>query len=250
MKLKVVNLNIWLGGLLLENALEFIKSENPDILTLQEVHDSADKAPPRNFRTISELRSNLSLQYFFFDPSFIKVFKGHKARNGNAIFSKFPIAQTHSIDLGGKWGEYKEEDGNFESLPRKLQQATIDTGEKMLNIFNTQGVWGKDGRDNPERLRMAELIHKAIDGKDNVILTGDFNVNPDTETADTIKSDLVSVFKRELKSSFNMRHKDDLGYASAVVDMVFVSRAFKISKYYTSDTDVSDHIPLVVVLEI
>ncbi|MBI3620306.1 endonuclease/exonuclease/phosphatase family protein [Candidatus Roizmanbacteria bacterium] len=39
MKLKFLNLNIWLGGMLFRSALKFLKAENADIITLQEVYN-------------------------------------------------------------------------------------------------------------------------------------------------------------------------------------------------------------------
>jgi endonuclease/exonuclease/phosphatase family metal-dependent hydrolase len=65
-----------------------------------------------------------------------------------------------------------------------------------------------------------------------------------------IEKKLKNVFKDELRSTFNMRHKQNPGYASAVVDMIFVSPDLKISKHYASDADVSDHIPLIIEIEV
>jgi endonuclease/exonuclease/phosphatase family metal-dependent hydrolase len=249
-RLKLINLNIWLGGILLDNAIKFLKDENPDILTLQEVHSSKDDKLPRNFRTVSEIVATLGYKEYFFDPTFIKVLNGLKAESGNAIFSKFPIVKKGSYDLGGKWGQYDEADGNFELLPRKLQHAVINAGNTKLNIFNTQGIWGKDGRDNPERLKMSRIILEAVGGKQNVILTGDFNANPDTKTMQSIEEELGNVFKGELITSFNLKHKTDPAFSTAVVDMVFVSLNLKVVKHYPLNVDISDHLPLVVVFEV
>jgi endonuclease/exonuclease/phosphatase family metal-dependent hydrolase len=47
-----------------------------------------------------------------------------------------------------------------------------------------------------------------------------------------------------------MKYKDDRGYATAAVDMIFVSSSTKILKKECPDVEVSDHLPLVVELEI
>ncbi|MBI3620307.1 hypothetical protein HY214_04160 [Candidatus Roizmanbacteria bacterium] len=97
---------------------------------------------------------------------------------------------------------------------------------------------------------MSKVIIDEIKDKENIILAGDFNVKPKTKTITDIENYLVNVFKNELKSTFNMRQKTDPGYATAVVDMIFVSRNFKVAKHSCPDIDVSDHLPLVAELTI
>ena len=47
-----------------------------------------------------------------------------------------------------------------------------------------------------------------------------------------------------------MRRKINPGYATAVVDMVFASSRLKILDHQCPDVDISDHLPLVVKIEI
>ncbi len=61
---------------------------------------------------------------------------------------------------------------------------------------------------------------------------------------------MVNVFKDELATTFNMKHKVDPGYATAAVDMFFASSDIKIVSKSCPDDDVSDHKPLVVTIEI
>jgi endonuclease/exonuclease/phosphatase family metal-dependent hydrolase len=56
------------------------------------------------------------------------------------------------------------------------------------------------------------------------------------------------VFGEELKTTFNMKHKDNPGYATAAVDMMFISPDIKVSEKACPEVDVSDHLPLVVQL--
>ena len=47
MVFKFVNLNIWIGGKLLDSALDFLSKENADILTLQEVFNGSGNELPK-----------------------------------------------------------------------------------------------------------------------------------------------------------------------------------------------------------
>lgn len=58
------------------------------------------------------------------------------------------------------------------------------------------------------------------------------------------------VFNDQITSSFNMRHKANPGYASAVVDMLFTSSDVKIVSKSVPEDDVSDHKPLLATIEI
>jgi endonuclease/exonuclease/phosphatase family metal-dependent hydrolase len=97
---------------------------------------------------------------------------------------------------------------------------------------------------------MARIIAEQVKGFQNVILAGDFNMNPDTESISLIEQELKSVFSSDLKSSFNMNHKKNPNFASAVVDMIFLSKPITVIEKYVSNVDVSDHLPLFVKIEL
>ena len=120
----------------------------------------------------------------------------------------------------------------------------------MLNIYNTQGIWGFHGNDNQRRLNMALTIVNKIKDQENVILAGDFNVYLNTKTIKNIELYLKNIFKNELKTTFNMARKENSSFATAVVDMIFVSNNIKIVGHYCPNVDISDHLPLVCTLEV
>ena len=47
-----------------------------------------------------------------------------------------------------------------------------------------------------------------------------------------------------------MKHNDKGGYATAAVDMIFVSPNIKIIEHDCPDVDISDHLPLVTTMSI
>lgn len=252
MQIKFLTLNIEHGGKLMDNILSFIRRENPDILFMQEVFNGVDFGLEKRFRTVEvfkeELGDNLPYSDFkahSFDPDI-------NAEMGNAIFSKFEITDTNNyfFDVDYQQVHFSGKHNPLE-VPRTLQYAKVNEKGIKLNLFNIHGIWGHDGNDNPRRDEMANTIIEKIGNKKNVILAGDTNLNPDTEFVKKIENELnlKSVFGTSLVSTFNMAHKTLPGYATAAVDMIFVSPEFEIIDKYMPLDDVSDHRPLVAVLD-
>ncbi len=254
MHIKFLQINVWWGGWLWQNLVDFIKKEDPDIITVQEAYHAKDPDLAPNFRTISEFKKIFNYPYLDFVPEFLDIREGRQIEMGNAIFSKFPITSTDSKYFVGQyqeWGKDQDEAMGSDKIPRRLQHAVLNINNKVVDLFNVHGIVNNRGSyDSPERLHMSELIVKQVKGKPNVILAGDFNVQPNTETIRNVEKHLVNVFKDQLKSSFNMRRKDDPGYATATVDMVFVSKNIKILAQHCPDVDISDHYPLLATLDI
>ncbi len=260
MRFKFITLNVWRGGVLMDNVIHFIKKEDPDILTLQEVQNGYDKTLPENFRTIELFKKNLEYKNYYYSPSFAEKTKYGLVDNGSAILSRYPFeaAKTVFIEFyyrqrseGTNSDKYSEENIQaFLNTPRNLQWVDIKIGKSELSIFNLHGIWGLDGKDNPRRLQMGEKIIEEIRKKENVILAGDFNMQPDTQTIANIEKYVRNVFKDELESTFNMKRKTNSELRKAAVDMVFASSKIKVIDHYCPIVDVSDHLPLVCVFEI
>ena len=251
MKIKFVTLNIWSGGRLFDKIISFIRKEAPDIIAMQEVRNGKDSDLEKQFRTFAVFKEKLGYPYFVFSPAFLNVLPVGKIEEGNAIFSRFPIIHNKVIFFDRQYGEFDSENSrHFELIPGILQHAVIEFENLKLNIFNVHGIWGFDGEDNKRRLKMSEVIVNEIKDKENVILAGDFNVKPNTKTIQNIEKYLINVFKDELQTTFNMKYKDNKGYATSVVDMVFVSRNIKVLNHFCPKKDISDHFPLVCILEL
>lgn len=256
MKIKFITLNILHGGVYFDNVVKFIHDEKPDIIVLQEVYESKNEMLEKRFRTFEEFGMIFKedLPYSAFQSAFFNITEIEEgAEHGNAVFSKFEITKNEKVEINAPYA-IVDETGmtDYSHFPSVLQCVEIQTPEKKLNVFNLHGIWGFDGEDNPKRIEMAHTIARMIEGKENVILAGDTNFTP--KATDTIRiienAHVKSIFGDELMSTFNMAHKDDEAYATASVDMIFVSPTIQVIKKELSDADVSDHRALIAILEI
>ena len=242
MTLKILSLNLWEGGILWDNIVKLLKREDPDIMCLQEAFNAKPSAPLQ-FQTVSRMRELLPLHYHTYAPELYEIRPEGEGDTGNLLISKYPIAHSETIFLHGEYQKITRPDTiEFSHYPKNMQCALIHLpNNRELHIHNVHGIWGLDGSDSPERLRMSRIITTHVGDKQNIIVAGDFNLKPDTQTISAIEQKLTNVFKGAMSSSFNMKHKTNPGYATAVVDMVFASPDVAIVDKKILEDDVSDH---------
>lgn len=255
MSFKFISLNLYEGGLLFDNISAFLKEKNPDIIAFQEVNNGTDSKLPSNLRSMQVLSELLPGYHHFFAPEILLRYPEGKIDIGNAIFSRFPISNEKIVFLNVPYGEYDTVPigGDFSKHPKNMHCCNVNLNGTTLMVCNLHGIWGLDGTDSEDRLKMSDLIVSEVEGKEKVILAGDFNLKPNTQTIENIEKHLTNVFKDELKTTFNLTRKDLKrfpGYASAVVDMIFTSNDLIVTEHTCPNVDISDHLPLIIEFEV
>ncbi len=253
MKLKILSLNLWNGGRLMDRIVNFLSAEQPDLIFLQEVYAGRDQSFAPRFRSVSILTSLFSKYDYDFMPAYCDVRQQEgEIEDGQLLLSKWPLIFRDEVFFDVPYAKL-DQDGttDFSQWPAGLQHCRIQIEGQEVDLLNVHGPVNYNGSwDSPRRLKMSQDIVARIQGRSKVILAGDFNVRPDTQTIRQIENHLTNVFKDELKTTFNMKQKTNPGYADSVVDMVFVSPSIKIVDHYQPQVDVSDHLPLTVELDV
>ena len=231
--MKLINLNLWKQGNLIHDIIRMIDRENPDIFVAQEVSETS----------FSILKSK------FHFSNFAARFIRNSMVWGNSIHSQYPIMESGSIFYLGEYGDFSDRT-DFENEPRNMQICTIlthvDEDKKLehITVCNNHGVWGFDSGDNPARENMVNFILKHAP-RSRTIICGDFNTNLKSVCMKKLAATYPNV--KELKSSFNMAHKDTF-FADFAVDAIFHSPDVKIKSFKALDDNVSDHLALMVEL--
>ncbi len=171
--------------------------------------------------------------------------------SGDAVFSRWPIVETRAVYYDLDYTEaYRDSFFNPANCPGSLGYADIKTPIGDINAYALHGPVDYDGEHYGEdRRKMSDAIIAETTGKRRLILAGDTNARPANEAIRRI-THLNSVFGTELTSTFNMKRKTLPGYATAAVDMMFVSPDVKVLSKQCPAVEVSDHLPLVVEVEI
>jgi endonuclease/exonuclease/phosphatase family metal-dependent hydrolase len=253
--------NVWFGGTLHENLIPFLKKHNPDFIAMQEVcmpKSVSPYTPHPALDFLDKVKEETGLIHSVFVPEAAFKDKIHYNNTypvdfGIAIVSRFPIKMHEYRSYIHDYKIHEWEGMNDWSVMHKgTLVAEIKTPEKPLFIGTTHGVWGFDDKDNADRDNMVDAILEAVGDKSPILFSGDLNIDQNTAAIGRIEQKMRSVFRDKLTTSFNMLHKADKGggFATSVVDFVFASKDINILNAYSSEENVSDHVPLIVEFEV
>jgi endonuclease/exonuclease/phosphatase family metal-dependent hydrolase len=239
--MKIIQLNIW-GGKLGQQIIDFLRSENPDFVCMQEVNDLKGRAGYKFFATLNEIKEEAHFSDAFMSPTYSYRYMERELKYGNAILSKFPIISTKTVFTNGGYKrnfDVTKDDGNI----RNLQLATVEIDGILLNILNHHGYHihgSKAGNDETVRqMRVIADVINSITGP--TILCGDFNLAPDSQSIAIINDKLTNL---------SVTHKLQRTYSQfsiidEVCDYIFVNGQVKVRDFKMSDELISDHKALI-----
>lgn len=244
MVLKLIQANIW-GGRLSNQLVDVLEEEQADILNLQEAVSTTGDA--LIFATIEDFKKRINYDHVFFSPMFDFNLMQKQAGFGNAILSRYEFKKTETVftRLQHKTNfDFDLDDYNI----RNFQHAIIDTGEAQIHVLNHHGHHVHQHKNgDQETMRQCGIIADYISKLDGpVILTGDFNLAPHSESLEQINHQL-----RNLSIEFDLKTtRTPLTSKTEVCDYIFVSDEIKVQSFEASDKLVSDHKALILEFEV
>ena len=166
----------------INNILEYIKDENPDILMLQEIKTQEENFPFNEFKNLG----------------YISHVFGQKSYNGVAIISKIEVKNV-----------------NKDFLNDDLKQSRIITGEiivkkkkiELINIYVPNG----NPIDTEKYLYKKNWLKKFVNNvktklskNSNLLIAGDFNIIPDEiDVYDFKRYENDALGKLEIRKFYN-----------------------------------------------
>lgn len=251
--MKVLTLNLWNGGRLLEKALPFLQQQAADIYFLQEAYDGkAEHLEPR-FRTVEILKQTFSTHYAYFSATYLDTRGADgKIGDGQLLLSRWPLNRPEMLFFDVPFGEYDQDATvDFSHFPAAAQKASITVDGKNITLLNVHGPVNNNGaEDSARRQAMRQTLLNNLG--EYSIVAGDFNVPHTSVTYQVLEQQLTNVFKDKLTTTFSLGRKDLVkypGYATAAVDSIFVTPNFKVVATQAPDVDISDHRPLIAEVE-
>ena len=239
--MKLITVNIW-GGRMVAPLTDFLKKyADVDMFLFQEIfeHDKSSKPIDHPLAQITELLTN-HVGYYR---------RAESGGFGLATFVKRSLKVTaegdtfvHGIKdavVGERW---------WYDVGKNLQYVTLHDSGTEYTVFNLHGLWEPTGKsDSPNRIKQSERIiefMKKFGG--NVLLGGDFNLRPDTESLKMIEQELgLKNLIKEYKitsTRTSLYTRTDEKYA----DYVFVSPNMTVNEFQVLPDVVSDHAALFV----
>ncbi|MDQ3123374.1 MAG: endonuclease/exonuclease/phosphatase family protein [bacterium] len=237
--MKLLQANIW-GGRLSNQLIDILAKEKADILCFQEIIST--KGDGFIFETLENIKKQLGYEYSFFSPVFDINLMQKTAGFGNAILSKLPFESTNTVftRLEHKNNfDFDLDDYNI----RNFQHASININGQLLHVLNHHGHHVHQNKNgDKETMRQCGIIADYIKQlKGAVILVGDFNLAPHSESLEQINGIL-----RNLSVKFDLKTtRTSLTNKTEVCDYIFVSEDIKVTEFFASDDIFSDHKALI-----
>jgi hypothetical protein len=207
-------------------------------------------------RLLDDLRRLLPDFSDLFSPMERRVDRGPGAQEfGLAIFARrsLLLCESGQIPLVPVPRERASSGAGWESVgARPLQYCRIRLGEQDVWIGNVHGAPQPAHKlDTEERLEQTRRILEWLDGRrGEVVLVGDFNLLPDTESIALLERRLRSLIREYAIATTRSRLNPYRGTPreQKYADYAFVSAGISVSGFEVPDVAVSDHLPLILTL--
>lgn len=243
--MKLIQLNVWNGGKLPVQIAQLVKEERPDFLCLQEAASAQDYTGI--FFSVEEMQEAFDLPFLAFAPGLTFNFMRKKASLGNAILSRIPITESKTVYTNLDHNEdfdFSQHDYNI----RNLLHCAVKTKGGVVHLLTHHGHHvpvHKDG--TPDTMRQMQQIRDYIAGLNGpVVLTGDFNLSPDSESLHVINKTMRNLStEHKLKTT-----RTFLTEKQEVCDYIFVNDHVQAAQFQMSEKVVSDHAALILEFEI
>jgi endonuclease/exonuclease/phosphatase family metal-dependent hydrolase len=136
------------------------------------------------------------------------------------------------------------ENGNGTTIGRNIQFIQFNDAGHDYTVINFHGLWNGGGKkDSPERLEQSRRVKEFIDtrGRGKVVLIGDFNLEPNTESVAILEKGMRNLIKEyDVTSTRSHYYPKPVKFA----DYAIVSKDLVVTRFEVLQDPISDHLPL------
>lgn len=230
---RLFNLYDWIPEKNIESKIvDFIKTEAPEILSIQEYHP----------------HKNIDLSFFKYK---YEKLSGKKTKYGQAIFSQYPIVNSGSIefpDTGNNaiFADILKGVDTIRVYNIHLESLHIDANVETLKNEDSERLFKRIGATFKMQQFQTELflMHKK-QCTYKMIICGDFNNTTFSYVYRKIKGDLNDTFK-EAGNGFGSTYH--FKFFPIRIDFIFADEAFAVNGFKTYNDHYSDHYPVMTTL--
>lgn len=210
-----------------QKIVDFINENQPDILSIQD------------YRRDEDIK--------FTGYKKFEIISGEKIKNGQAIYSKFPIVNSGSIDFPDSnnnaiFVDIVKGKDTIRVYNVHLQSMKIDANGDALTKEPIENLFRKVSRTFTMQQFQTELflLHKR-ECPYKIIICGDFNNTAYSYAYKEIKGDLQDAFV-EAGNGFGRTY--NFKFFPIRIDFILVDKGFDINSFKTFDVPLSDHYPI------
>ncbi|WP_299336809.1 endonuclease/exonuclease/phosphatase family protein [uncultured Psychroserpens sp.] len=206
---------------------DFISEKKPDVLCMQE------------YRPDQSVKLDGYYKY--------EELSGQKVQNGQAIFTKFPIINSGSIEFPNTsnnaiFADIIRNSDTIRIYNVHLQSSGIDPTVERLSKENSENLFKRVSSTFKLQQSQTELFlkHKSKCHYP-MIICGDFNNTAYSYVYKEIKGDLKDAF---VQAGNGFGRTYDFKFFPVRIDFILVDEGFEINAFKTFDVKYSDHYPI------
>ncbi|TJY36265.1 endonuclease/exonuclease/phosphatase family protein [Pontimicrobium aquaticum] len=226
---RLFNLYNWIDSDSVEqDIMNLIEKDNPDVICFQEYHPHE--------------RVNLSSYKYKYEK-----LSGNRIKYGQAIFSKYPIVNSGSVEFPNTannaiFADIVKNNDTLRVYNVHLQSWRIDANVEDLKTEDSERLFNKAGETFKMQQEQAELFiaHKT-QSPYKMIICGDFNNTAYSYVYKEIKGDLKDAFEEAgngFGKTFNFK------YFPVRIDFILVDDTFAVDSFKVYEEKLSDHYPI------
>jgi len=226
---RLFNLYNWIDSDSVEQGIvKLIKKENPDVVSFQEYHPHK--------------RVDLSSYKYKYEK-----LSGNRVQYGQAIFSKYPMTDSGSVEFKNTannaiYVDIVKGSDTIRVYNVHLQSLRIDANVENLKTENSEKLFKKAGETFKMQQEQAELfIEHKKKSPYKMVICGDFNNTAYSYVYKKIKGNLKDGFE-EAGNGFGRTF--DFKYFPVRIDFILVDQDFEVNSFKVFKEKLSDHYPI------
>lgn len=244
MRLKILQWNIWFQEKV-ENIIKLVKEINPDIICFQELR--VDSSYNNNQDVAKIISKEINFEYNFalahkFDDNHVQ---------GNGIFSRFPIIKNSNFFIADA---RNSNDYSSEGRICAVSKIQLDN-EKIINVATTHSSYNHKFIENEAKLNeIGKLVNFFKNYDKKLIFTGDLNIAPNTQSIKLIEKQLIHCGPDYKEPTWTTKPFSYNGFEETKLkwrlDYAFATKDIKVISSKILETKYSDHLPILIEVEI
>jgi endonuclease/exonuclease/phosphatase family metal-dependent hydrolase len=247
MKIKILQWNIWCKEDPVKISNEILKID-PDIACLQELKQNLNQGIDFE-KTISEITK---YKYFYKEAATWDK-RSDVTSQGNAILSKYPISASRFEFVR----PFKHNPANATKEGRVYLETDINVGRDTLTVGTIHMPYAYKFRNTKVRRNEADKLCGILSKKSSkYVFTGDLNSTPNSYTVNSIltKTNLKNAGPDFDQNTWTTKPFNYHGFVENSldwrIDYVFASNDVKVINSEIVKTELSDHLPILIEIEI
>lgn len=206
----------------------FINDKMPDIISMQEYRPNTIVKALKDYRKFEHVTDG-------------------KIKNGQAIFSKFPIINTGVIEFPHTYNnaifvDIVRDNDTIRVYNVHLQSLKIDMDLDLLKMETPENLFARVGKTFSMQQDQTEMFleHKR-QSPYKTIICGDFNNTAYSYAYREITRDMKDAF---VEAGRGFGRSYDFKFFPIRIDYVLVDEHFEVADFETFDVELSDHFPI------